>query len=81
MILNTKAFPLTHGQTSHTAINAAIVAAITLDTYTVATLPAASTLPKQFVYVSNGAAGAACLAFSDGAAWHQVALGAVPSAS
>lgn len=39
-------------------------------TYTVATLPAgASMAAGVVVYVSNGSAGAACLAFSDGTIW------------
>jgi hypothetical protein len=41
-------------------------------TYTVANAPAATGLAGAVVYVSNGAAGAATLAFSDGTNWKRV---------
>lgn len=42
------------------------------NTFTVATVPAASTRKGQQIYVSNGAAGAAVIAFSDGTNWKRV---------
>jgi hypothetical protein len=52
------------------------------DEYTVATLPAASTSNKgQIVSVTNGNAGAACLAYSNGTAWKVIALGATAATS
>jgi hypothetical protein len=56
-------------------------ASITLSSYTVATLPAASADNSgQVVYVSNGDSGSACLGVSNGATWLRVALGAAVSA-
>lgn len=41
-----------------------------LPEYTVANAPAASDFKKgSLIYVSNGSAGAACVAFSDGTNW------------
>jgi len=85
MILNPVGYPLLRGQCSHDSVNAAIAAAIAtkapkVATYTVATLPAASAANAgAIVYVSNGNAGAPCLAYSTGTAWAVVALGAAPA--
>ena len=46
--------------------------------YTVATLPTASTYPRAIVYVSDETSGAT-LAFSDGSAWRRVQDRAVVS--
>lgn len=43
-----------------------------LQTYTVATVPAAAKHPRNLIYVSNGAAGAPVVAFSDGTNWLRV---------
>jgi hypothetical protein len=43
-----------------------------LRTYTVATVPAAAQNARALIYVSNGAAGAAVVAFSDGTNWKRL---------
>jgi hypothetical protein len=43
-----------------------------LRTYTVATVPAAASNARVLIYVSNGAAGAPVVAFSDGTNWKRV---------
>lgn len=48
-------------------------------TFTVATLPAAAARAGRVVRVSDGAAGAACLAMSNGTSWLRVPLGAAVS--
>lgn len=45
---------------------------VKLRTYTVATVPAAASNPRCLIYVSNGAAGAPVIAFSDGTNWKRV---------
>lgn len=45
-----------------------VVGAVTVPTYTVATVPSAATA-GQVIYVSDGLAGAPCLAVSDGSDW------------
>lgn len=52
-----------------------------LPTYTVAGLPTASANNRRLVRCSNGNAGAACLALSDGTNWLRIALGAAVSAT
>jgi len=55
---------------------------IKVPTYTVATAPSASSAGAgTLVYVSNGAAGAAILAFSNGTDWKRSDTGATISAS
>ena len=51
-----------------------------LNVYTVATAPSATT-EGQIAYFSNGAAGAAILAFSDGTNWKRSDTGATISAA
>jgi hypothetical protein len=51
---------------------AGFVGSIVVPTYTVANAPAATGLAGTTIYVSNGAAGAATLAFSDGTNWKRV---------
>jgi len=43
-----------------------------LRTYTVATVPAAASNARVLIYVSNGAAGAPIVAFSDGTNWKRL---------
>jgi hypothetical protein len=43
-----------------------------LKSYTVATVPAAGASARQIVYVTNGAAGAPVVAFSDGTNWKRI---------
>jgi hypothetical protein len=55
---------------------------IKVPTYTVATAPSASSAGAgTLVYVSNGAAGAAILAFSNGTDWKRSDTGATIAAS
>ena len=55
---------------------------ITVPTYTVATAPSASDAGAgTIVYVSDGAAGSAILAFSDGTDWKRSDTGATISAA
>lgn len=46
-----------------------VVGSIKLPTYTVAGAPAATGLAGTLIYVSNGLAGAPCVAVSDGTNW------------
>ena len=48
---------------------AGFIGDIKVPTYTVASAPAATGLTGTVVYVSNGLAGAPCLAVSDGTDW------------
>ncbi len=58
------------------------VGLITLTGYTVAAAPSAATAGAGTIaYISNGAAGAAILAFSDGTNWKRSDTGATISAS
>ena len=45
---------------------------IRFDSYTVLTVPPAASFTGSMIYVSNGAAGAAVLAFSNGTNWLRV---------
>jgi hypothetical protein len=55
---------------------------ITVPTYTVANAPSAATAGAgTVVYVSNGAAGSAILAFSDGTNWKRSDTGATIAAA
>ena len=55
---------------------------IQVPTYTVATAPSAATAGAgTLVYVSNGAAGSAILAFSDGTDWKRSDTGATIAAA
>lgn len=73
--------PLQQGHNGTRDINAAIHAASTLDTFAVADLPDAADYAGKLVHLSDGNAGAECLAFSNGTAWKVVTLGAAPAAS
>ena len=53
----------------------------TLATYTVATLPAAATHTNRLIVVSNGNAGAPCLAWSNGTSWLRIVPGAAVATS
>lgn len=74
---------LRRGQTGSAAIQAAITDA-TGDvggSYTVATAPAAASNGGKLIYVSNGAAGSPCLAYSNGTDWLRITLGAAIAAA
>ena len=59
-----------------------VIGAIKLPPYTVAAAPSAATAGAgTLIYVSNGAAGAAILAFSDGTNWKRSDTGATIAAS
>jgi hypothetical protein len=47
-----------------------------IESFTVATVPAAADWKGHLIHVSNGEAGDPCLAYSDGTDWLVVALGA-----
>lgn len=72
---------LPRGQNGTAAINAALADAVTADEFTVAQLPPAAAHRGKTVFVSNGATGAACLAYSTGTAWLRITLGAAVSAT
>lgn len=59
-----------------------LVKALTLSSYTVASLPAAATHKGRLVHVSNGNAGVnPCLAYSDGTSWLRIVFGAAVATS
>jgi hypothetical protein len=49
--------------------------------YTVATVPSAAENKGRIISVTNGAAGAPCLAYSNGTSWLRVLLGAAVATS
>jgi hypothetical protein len=54
---------------------------VQVPTYTVATAPSAASIAGSVVYVTDGAAGSAILAFSDGTDWKRSDTGATISDS
>ena len=58
-----------------------VVGAIQVPTYDVATAPSAASIAGTLIYVSDGAAGAPILAFSDGTDWLRSDTGAAISDS
>ena len=58
-----------------------VVGLVQVPTYTVATAPAATGIAGSLIYVSDGAAGSAILAFSDGTDWLRSDTGAAISDS
>jgi hypothetical protein len=56
-----------------------VVGLVQVPTYTVLTAPAATSIAGSLIYVSDGAAGSAILAFSDGADWLRSDTGAAIS--
>lgn len=72
---------LKRGQTGSASINKAIDDAERVDSYAVASLPAAASNTGKIVYCSNGAAGSPCLAYSNGTNWLRVLLGAAVAIS
>jgi hypothetical protein len=65
-----------HGQIGSRHINEALEDAVRHDAYTVATLPDPAVHATKIITVSDGNAGAKCLAYSDGVHWLIIALGA-----
>ena len=57
-----------------------VVGLVQVPTYTVATAPSAAGIAGALVYVSDGAAGSAILAFSDGTDWKRSDTGATIAA-
>ncbi len=53
-----------------------VVGLVQVPTYTVATAPSAASIAGSLIYVSDGAAGAAILAFSNGTDWKRSDTGA-----
>lgn len=72
---------LAQGKNGTKSVEAALKDAITMDSFTVATVPAASAYTGQLIHVSNGAGGAPCLAYSDGTNWLRILIGAAVNAS
>lgn len=52
-----------------------------IPTYAVATVPSAADHAHGIIYVSNGAAGSPCLAYSNGTNWLRVLIGAAVATS
>lgn len=52
-----------------------------LEEFTVATAPDATKFKNHVIAISNGNAGAACIAVSDGANWKVIAFGATAAAA
>lgn len=63
------------------SINKALDDVDRLESYTVATVPAASAHTGRMIYVTNGAAGSPSLAYSNGTSWLRILLGAAVSAT
>jgi hypothetical protein len=61
--------------------NRAVNRALALSTFTVANAPPAAENPGRMIYVSNGAAGQPCLAYSNGTSWLRILLGTAVAAS
>lgn len=72
---------LARGKTGSRSINAALAHAVRAESYTVATVPAAASHTGKTIYVSDGAAGSPCLAYSNGTNWLRITLGAAVAAS
>ena len=72
---------LAHGQNGSRHINEALEDAVRHDPYTVATLPDAAAHATKIITVTDGNAGAKCLAYSDGVDWLIIALGAAVHAT
>lgn len=60
--------------------NNGFIGDIQVPTYTVATAPSAASIAGTLIYVSDGAAGAAILAFSNGTDWKRSDTGATIAA-
>jgi uncharacterized protein YaiE (UPF0345 family) len=58
-----------------------VVGLVQVPTYTVATAPSAASIAGSLIFVSDGAAGSAILAFSNGTDWKRSDTGATISAS
>ena len=58
-----------------------VVGLVQVPTYTVATAPSAASIAGSLIYVSDGAAGSAILAFSNGTDWKRSDTGATIAAS
>ena len=58
-----------------------VVGLVQVPTYTVATAPSAASIAGSLIYVSDGAAGSAILAFSNGTDWKRSDTGATISGS
>jgi len=63
------------------AVTGDVTGAVTLPTYTVAGVPSAAANTRKIIYVSNGNAGAATVAVSNGTNWLNLVTGTAISAS
>jgi hypothetical protein len=59
----------------------AITEALKASEYTVTTVPSAAAHKGRIIYVSNGAAGSPCLAYSNGTSWLRLVFGAAVNAT
>lgn len=57
------------------------VRAMAMSSYTVASVPSAAGHAGRLIYVSNGAAGSPCLAYSNGTSWLRILLGTAVAAT
>lgn len=69
------------GQIGSRSINAALADLETLPEYAVVGAPDAADNEGKLIYVSNGAAGSPCLAYSNGTDWLRITLGAAIAAA
>lgn len=78
---------ITRGQNGSDSLNDGLVTELnagqaTIATaYTVATAPAAASHTGRIIYVSDGATGSPCLAYSNGTNWLRITIGAAIAAS
>ncbi len=70
-----------HEQLNNRGLEEVVSSLVLTDRFTVAQLPAASLWQGAIVYVSNGAAGAATIAFSNGTNWVALTTGLTVSAT
>jgi len=64
------------GHNGSNEVSAALLDAVTLDSFAVAGLPDPAKHARKMVFVSNGAAGQPCLAYSNGVNWLRLVFGA-----
>jgi hypothetical protein len=64
------------GRAGSKGLNEALDDAVRADSFNVAGLPPAAEHTGKIVFVSNGAAGQPCLAYSTGTAWLRIVFGA-----
>jgi hypothetical protein len=68
------------GKNGSKSLQAIVDDIVQLDSFTVATAPAAAAHARKVIYVTDGAAGSPCLAVSNGTSWMRVLIGAAIAA-